>query len=118
MSYITSTMSASVTYCVYAKTVGGLTKVVKEITINGGANVIDKHFVTKEGVCTEVSEEDLELLQQNRTFQQHLKNGFLKIQKRSGVDTKNLEKEDNSAQLTKAKFEKQGRKAPKTGKVE
>jgi len=118
MSYITSTMSASVTYCVYAKTVGGLTKVVKEITINGGANVINKHFVTPEGVCTQVSDEDLELLQQNKTFQQHMKNGFLKIHKHSGADTKGIEKEDSSAQLTKEKFEKKGRKAPKTGKVE
>lgn len=118
MPYITSTMSASVNYCVYAKTVGGLQKVVKEITVKGGANVIDKHFITPEGVVTAVTDEELALLMENETFKLHMQNGYVKVHKRNELNTKDLEKEDNSAQLTDDKFEKAGRKKPKTAKTE
>jgi len=50
----------------------------KEVLIAGGANVPDQHFYTPQGVVTKVSDADLNLLKNNRVFQLHHKNGFLK----------------------------------------
>ena len=114
MPYITSTMSAGVKYAVYGKTAGGLPKVVKEIEVKGGANVTDKTLYTPTGVVTKVTDEEMELLKNHPVFQMHQKAGFVKVSKLGGENTKNLQKEDNSAQPTAETFKKRGKKAPKT----
>ena len=64
------------------------------------------------------TDEELALLMENETFKLHMQNGYVKVHKRNELNTKDLEKEDNSAQLTDDKFEKAGRKKPKTAKTE
>lgn len=114
MPYITSTMSTGVKYAVYGKSAGGLPVVVKEIEVKGGANVANKALYTPTGIVTKVTDEELELLENHPVFKMHKAAGFLKISKIGAENTKNLEKEDKSAQLTDDSFEKKGRKAPKT----
>ena len=125
MPYITSTMSASVTYAVYKKTAGGLSVVDKEITINGGANVMNKKLLaTPNGVVTEVSDAELELLENHPLFKLHKANGFITISKaRVSTDenlhvetAKNMEKKDASSQRVDSDYTKKGKKAPKVVK--
>lgn len=118
MPYILSTMSTGVDYSLYEKTPSGLTVVKKTVSINGGANVMDKHFITPLGVVTKVSDEDLELLEANPVFKQHKADGFIKIQKNDKVETSQMEKKDASAQPTAEDFKKKGKKAPVVAKKE
>lgn len=116
MPYILSTMSTGVDYALYEKTPSGLTIVKKTISINGGANVMDKHFITPMGVVTKVSDADLELLNANPVFKAHKAAGYIKIQKTNKVETSNMEKKDGSAQPTAEDFVKKGKKAPVVAK--
>lgn len=117
MPYITSTMSAGVTYAIYKKTPGGLNIIDREISINGGANVINKALVTPQGVVTKVSDEELELLKQNPVFKTHVDGGYIKITKTEKKEnTKDMTEKDKSAQPTEKDFTDQGKKAPKVNK--
>lgn len=121
MPYITSTMSASVNYAIYGKTAGGLPIVEKEITIDGGANVMAKKLLaTPNGVVTKVTDEELELLEQHPLFKIHKQNGFIRVSKTNPqedvmtVDTKDMQAKDASAQRVDSDYTKKGKKAPKT----
>lgn len=102
--YIHSTASQPMVYPVYA---GGTDKPikVKEILINGAANVVD-HFTlrTPTGAVTEVSDEDLELLKKNPAFQRHVARGFMKVVGESELNTEDMQAKDNSAQLLDADY--------------
>lgn len=65
--YVYSTISASVIY--------------DGIEIGGGANIANKYMWTPSGVVTAVDEGQLARLKQNRVFQLHEKNGFLRVEK-------------------------------------
>lgn len=120
MPYITSTMSASVSYAIYGKTAGGLPIVQKEIVIEGGANVMSKKLmVTPNGVVTKVTDEELALLEAHPLFKTHQKNGFIRVSKSNPqediakVDTKDMQNKDASAQRVDSDYTKKGKKAPK-----
>lgn len=120
MPYILSTLTAGQDYTFYVKQDinEGINRVSKVITINGGANVADKHFLTKDGILTEISDDNLELLQTHPVFQTHLKNGFVKIMKSNSEKDvrkgkKDMSPKDNGAPLTPESFEKEGKKVPK-----
>lgn len=116
MAYVTSTMSAGINYAIYKKTAGGLSIVVKEITVNGGNGVINKNFITPEGVVTYLSDEDLELLENHPLFKTHKENGFVKVHKSEKVKIDDLQTKDLSAQKTPDDFTKKGKKPPKVNK--
>lgn len=85
-------MAAEKTYYVYSKlsnsqrydehVPGGadLPAVSYSVHIKGGTGLADKHIITPLGVRTEVTERDVESLKTNIVFQQHEKNGFVKIE--------------------------------------
>ena len=115
MPYITSTATCGTDYAVYRRTESGVFVTERVVSINGGANCANKVFVTPEAVATKVTDEELELLMQNPEFQRHLKAGFLKITKMMKEENnKGLQEEDKSAPMTPKKYQKQGKKAPKT----
>lgn len=116
MPYITSTATSGTDYAVYRRTESGVFVTEKVISIKGGANCMDKKlYATPEAVATKVTDEELELLMQNPEFQRHMKAGFLKVTKIMKEETnKGLEVEDKSAPMTPKKYEKRGKKAPKT----
>jgi len=119
MPNITSTMTNSVEYPLYKTTPGGESVAVKSVIIAGGANVASKHFQTFEGVVTEVTDEEVDMLLSNDTFKTHLENGFVKIHKTKKMQVKDLEPEDKAAPLTPKSYAKKGKKgikAPKTTK--
>ncbi len=84
MAFIISKLSSDVDYAVYAPVVGGIKQVIKHIYIKGGAGVADrKSLVVRNGVCTEVTEEELELLNKNKVFQLHKANGHILVMEKA-----------------------------------
>lgn len=119
MPHIVSTLSANTTYANYhAPKVGehkvaGIAHVIKEVMVNGGANVAGK-LHTPEGVLTTVTEEELEHLEAHPLFKTHKENGFIKVLK-SAKDPEKVAQDmtdrDESAPLNEEKgdFKKGGR---------
>ena len=111
MPYIASTMSADVNYCVYGKTPTGSHEVRRSILILGKANVADKHFITKDGAVTKVSNEELALLKEHPVFKMHEAGGFVKVcaSESRAENVKELAKKDASAPKTPGDYEAQGK---------
>lgn len=88
----------------------------QQVKINGGTGVASKHFVTPRGVVTEVTAEQLAILEKVPAFQRHKERGFLSIEdKRHDVEkvAADLKPNDDSAPLTPEDFA--DGKAPKVG---
>lgn len=98
----------------------GSLEVYKEIHINGGANVADrKTFVTPQGVITELSDEDFDLLTNCEWYKRQEKGGFIRpVEAASDADDpkkKGMKRRDKSAQKTEADYGENGVKV-QTGK--
>lgn len=107
--YVFSTLSTDTAYTNYVQGGGDLPSVQSSITIKGGANVADKHLVTPMGVMTKVNEDQMKALKENRVFQLHEKNGFIKITEKAYdveevVIGEGMTEKDASAPLTPADF--------------
>lgn len=103
-NYIHSTASQPMIYPIYA---GGTERPVKvkEILIKGKANVVDPHtFATLTGAVTEISDADLELLKKSAAFQRHCARGFMRVMNESELNTSDMQKRDNSAQLLDSEY--------------
>ena len=103
-NYIHSTASQDMNYPIYA---GGTDRPqkVKEIIIKGRANVVDpRTLITPTGAVTEVSDADLELLKKSSAFQRHVARGFMRVMTESELNTKDMQKRDNSAQLQDSEY--------------
>lgn len=97
--YIYSTLAASQDY---GTTVG-------MVRIEGGANVTSKHMFTPRGVCTEVTDVELEALRAHDVFAAHLKNGFLHIdvkEVKADKVAEDMNADDKGAQATKETLSK------------
>lgn len=126
--FIHSTLSNSQAYTIYRKLseTEKVSKPVSEIArdangkplvfrVEGGANVASRALVTVNGVVTELSKDDVELLRKEcESFRNHEKRGFITVKDYHRIDPRDMEAKDGSAQLTKEDFKKRGRKAPKT----
>lgn len=121
MPHIVSTLSASQRYTEYHEVdmtnakVGRPAAVKHSVLVKGGANVAGA-VRTPDGVATFVSDDDLDFLQSNRHFQDHVKLGFIKVLKSDrepNADklTKDMTKRDESSQLkvSEGDFEAGGR---------
>lgn len=119
MKYVISKLTGAQDYNFYVPGTGeGVNLVSCTIHINGGANVADKHFITPDGVITEITEDQAERLKTHPVFSIHEKNGFVKIvdtEKNAEKAKKDLEDEDSGAPLTPKKYKAEGKKAPKKG---
>lgn len=106
--YITSRLSSGVDYAFYGKTPGGINKVEKTISIKGGSDVVDKKtLLTPQGVVTELSKDDLDLLKTHPVFKMHLENGYITINENEKAAIKAGEKleVDKSSQITDEDYE-------------
>lgn len=98
-TYIHSTASADMVYPIYAGG-SGTPRKIKEITIKGRANVVNPAtLITPTGAVTEVSDADIELLKKSAAFQRHVARGFMRVMNDSELNTSDMAKRDNSAQL-------------------
>lgn len=110
MAYVYSTLTADNTYVIYAK--GGADLKVREhaITIKGGTGLADKRFITPLGVATQVSDEDLKLLEANEVFKLHKDNGFIVVQESNKQEdhekvASDMVTRDESSPVTPSDFE-------------
>lgn len=113
-NYVYSTLSADMSYTHWlpGADAGSLAAEGKTIFVQGGANVAQKaknstDIWTPLGRATEVSDEDLALLEQNSVFQLHKKNGFITVQKKKADVEKvvaDMMRGDKSRPLTESDF--------------
>lgn len=106
--YVYSTLTSDVAYTPYDTDNGNDTPVARDpVVIKGGAGVVNDRLITPRGVVTEVTEEQAELLRQNKVFQLHEKNGFVVIDE-SKTDPDNvaadMQNRDRSAPLVEQDF--------------
>lgn len=118
MPYVYSTLTAPQEYTDWQMMDGGVNTIIRSIRIEGGHGVINKHFITPQGVATQVTEEELAFLQNNYSFKEHMKNGFIVVDKKKS-DTervvRDMKARDGSSQIVPDDYSKKGRKAPKIG---
>lgn len=115
-----STLSADTAYTSYV-TKDSIHVVDKQVTIQGGAKVANKHLVTSKGFATHVSDADLAHLEANPTFQLHKKNGFIHIEKKEVKIEKaieNMEQTDKSAPITPESLAAKKLARPARGKID
>lgn len=109
MKMILSTLTAPQDVVLTRKTESGALEIVKTITLKGGANVIDRHtLITPQGVITELSDDDFDLLEHTAFYKRMKSRGFLRPveAKETAEDTQKagMERKDNSAQKTEEDF--------------
>lgn len=120
MPYVISSLSRDNVFAVYEKKSGNVLVVKKSILIKGGANVTNKKtLLMPNGVATEVSKEDLEILKENTGFKKFLERGFMKIMEsgskfKAQDEAEKMTEKDSSAQITEEDYKKKGKKAPRT----
>lgn len=115
--YVYSTATCSGSYCVYEENSPNDIAVLKhwpdgepmKVTIQGGHGVSDKHFFTPKGVCTKVSDREMDLLLNNKPFLRHVEKGFMSYDKKKIAPEKkarDMADKDKSAPLTPSDFAK------------
>ena len=113
--FVVSTMAADVEYVVYKHTADGKelrNTPLRSVRIKGGQGVMmRKTLVTPEnGVVTPVSAEEADILKNHPVFLKHEKRGFVRLvdyeseRKTAQLVNSEMEKEDDSAQLTADDF--------------
>lgn len=120
-NYIYSTLTNSIKINEYAAVEGGTPRSVRSILIAGGSNVADKHFITPQGVVTEVTDEELEFLKRDKMFNRMVERGFIKHESKKAEVNKvvaDMVGRDESAPLTPDDFteDTKGAKPTKKGK--
>lgn len=113
--YVYSTLSNTTNYAVYRPTKSqdpNSTPIIdRKISIRGGANVAPLPqfgIVTPQGVVTQISDEDMAILEQDYHFKEHCRLGFIKVEKKEQPIEKSIasmEAKDQSAPKTPQDFE-------------
>ncbi len=119
--FIISRASQDGEFIIWETSVNGKKSAKKSILIKGGAGVIDKStMTTPNGVVTEISDEDWELLKEHSAFKRYVERGFMEAVKSEKPAKENAKKKsskkDGGVQLTPEDFEKRGQKAPDVSK--
>jgi hypothetical protein len=119
MHYITSTMAADVTYHLYSNisdSRNGVPKIKRSVLIRGKSGVADKVLITPMGVRTVVSDEDMELLNNDITFNTHRKNGYITVESSDRntevVVADGMKTRDDSAPITPEDFAEDDKAKP------
>ncbi len=92
--HVYSKLSAPVSYHEHVPGGANVTSIGRTVTIAGGAGVANKNLITPLGVHTEVTEEEMEFLNNDETFKLHKQNGFI------AIETKNYDIEKVVADMT------------------
>lgn len=96
-AYVYSTLTNHQNYNIYFDGVKGQPPTIaKHVFVAGQANLTNQNFITPKGVVTEVSDEDMELLEKCPSFLDHQKNGFILVEK-GKVKSTDLESIENKA---------------------
>ncbi|ASW06301.1 hypothetical protein [Rhizobium sp. 11515TR] len=86
MPHIASTLTNSTKYTEWNRNSDGRLTAGRSVTIKGGFGLADKNFVTPTGaILTSISDDDLAFLEKDHHFNEHVKNGFLKVYRKGAV---------------------------------
>lgn len=114
MPYVYSTCTCDGTYVEYEpdpEKNKGFSKAIRQVTIKGGHGVNTRHLHTPKGIVTQVTDDELEFLLRNASFQRHMAAGHITVDK-DAVDPAKKAAEmaegDNSAPLTPKDFKNFG----------
>ena len=116
MPYVISTLSSAQDYVFYDSRQDGATTInteKKRIHVEGGQGVVNRRtlIAPDNGVITEITDAEADMLKEHPVFKIHQENGFVRIANMKMVAQnaiKHLEKEDDSAQLTADDFGEPG----------
>jgi hypothetical protein len=87
MHHVYSTLANNNEYVLYTNNgPGGVNIAERTVLIKGGHGVHKKGIGTPMGVHTTVSDDDMAWLQEDFSFKQHIKNGYIQVRK-SDVNT-------------------------------
>lgn len=106
-NYVFSTLANNQMYQEWVKGGGDIPVKGRGVLIKGGAGVANRNLITPLGVATEVSDEELQLLEANDVFQTHKALGFIVVRQKSADVEKvaaDMNRTDKSAPLTEASF--------------
>ena len=119
MPYVLSRKPNSQAYSDTIKGTDDPSQLAYSILIKGGADVTNKALEIPNGVITQVTKEELELLKGNREFQNHLERNFVNYFDNSPNLDKEADKlsKDKSAQITESDYRKKKKKAPATESI-
>lgn len=110
MPFVYSTTTCDGTYIEYKPDLNknqGFSEAIRKVTIKGGHGVATRHLVTPKGVVTEVTQDDLDFLLKNASFQKHMEAGFISYDNSRVEPEKraaDMAQADGSAPLTPADF--------------
>lgn len=116
MFYVYSTATCPISYVSYQGNSSHDLGVIQKrpdgskmaVTINGGHGVASKNLITPKGVVTEVSDEDMDFLLNDRLFKKHMEAGFMSYDKKEvspEKKAKDMAEKDGSAPLVPSDFE-------------
>lgn len=111
MYYVYSTLANDVRYAKYRDQHPGQSGpaiIEHEVLINGKVGVANKHVITPRGAVTSVNDEDYEILKDNYSFKEHIKEGHILVEKKQEDVEKviaRMKKRDNSAPITPDDFQ-------------
>jgi len=78
--YVYSTLANDQAYHGFAKNdANDVATIERSVLIKGGAGVANDRIITPRGIRTEITEQDEAILQANKVFKLHEKNGFVLI---------------------------------------
>lgn len=107
MAFVYSTATAPIKYTGFKDTSNDLKEITYEITIKGGHGLVDKNFITPQGVMTIVTAEEAEILLKDDHFKMHVERGFMRLEKTKADTEKvssDMEQRDKSAPLVPQDF--------------
>ncbi len=118
MQYVYSTLTSDTKYRVWIESSNDLPTFEHFILIKGGTGLANKDLITPYGVVTEVSDQDLALLEADETFQRHVEGGFIHVDRIKSDPEKiaaDMAARDGSSPLVPQDFELNKKKPPKSG---
>jgi len=121
--YVFSTLTNATKYVDYENGGADLKHEKRSVMIHGGTGIATKHLITPMGVMTPISAEDYDWLKDDFHFKEHIKKGFIKVEKKAYEPEKvasDMKTGDGSAPITPSDYEgaKDDQiKEPSVGKV-
>lgn len=120
MPYVYSTLTCSNIFPVYARKSDPrtLSTIIRKIEILGGHGLKNpKGIDTPQGVVTKVTDEELEILENDISFKMQVDKGFITVDKKKVDPAKkaaDMNPKDGSAPLTPKDFEVSDQSSPET----
>jgi hypothetical protein len=105
--YVFSTLANDQRYVNWVKGPNDIPTEGYSVFIKGGTGVANDRLITPQGVATEITEEDLAQLEQNPSFMQHKKDGFVTVRAKKAEAEKvaaDMNLKDESAPMTHSDY--------------